>query len=700
MHDERWFEFCTPHLQELNPKVDLDPEPYVKDMVDRAEAIGSDTLIFMADEGGRAVYPSRLLPASDHLRGADLLGMVEKEVHARGLRFGAGFLGIHTNSYCCEAHPEWMQRDIDGQPLPFYSASLLCPNTPYQRYYTEYVREVVTRYPVDMIYVEGVYFRNTGCFCPYCREKFQREYDRDLRDSRDAPAFQRFRQDSCERFHARISRMVRDLSPRTVISGCCYIFMARTCRVSTFREHHDVCALENQWGMVDLQWGNYPALREAGLSMLMLKSGARRPMIGSWWCGRQVDLDYAPRAAAHARLTYIETMMYGAAVQPHLQTAFEVDRALMPVLTELNTLAKKVRPYLLDARLMPYAAIYDWAGSGDAKNFCNAALKGVYDALIEHHVPLDVVSVEDLDTGRLADYRVVILPEAVRLSQGEIDGLRLFVERGGGLVFTGCTGARDEQDAVRGTNPLLEMAGVRAEGMDVPVRLMMGGAWDNDEPNIVFNVYYRIDSDAALWNGIGRQYCSFRTTYVNVVPTAADVEVQASIYDLDYTRTHRDHMIEGAYPGAAIGPMIVTRQVGGGRVAYVAGDIGAAAWDAGDVGAYTVIARLACWAAAEDPPLRTGAPGSVELVTHVKAGSLLVFVVNQATNPPGKIGTIRYVTPQHDLAFTIAAPGKVKAVRAATGQSLDWTADGDQLTVRIPALAEYEAVMIDLGSVR
>ena len=700
MTDDRWYEFCTPHLQELNPKDDLDIESYVTDMVDRSEAIGSDTLIFMADEGGRAVYPSRLLPMSDHLNGVDLLGMIEERAHARGLRFGAGFLGIHANSHACGAHPDWIQRNGQDVPRPFYSAYLLCPNSPYGRYYADYVREVVAGYRLDILYLEGVYFGRGACYCPYCREQFRALFDRDLVEGEDSAEFMAFRQDSCERFHARVTRVAREISPDLVISGCCYLFMNSAGYLPGLRKHVDICAKENQWGMVDPEWADYPRLRSVGLRMLMLKSGAGKPVAGSWWCGRHVDIDYAPRSVAHARLTFVGTLMYGAAVQPHLQTAFEVDRALMPVLTELNGLVKTVRPYLLDARLLPYGAIYEWAGTRDPSNFCNRSLQGVYDAMVEHHIPFDVINREHLEAGRAADFKVIFLPEALRLSDAEIRAFGDFVAQGGGLVFTGRTGWQDENKVRRETHPLLELAGARAVGADVPVRLMMGGSWDSDEPCIQFQVYYRVDSDDPLWEGLRGQFCSFRDTYVNILPTAENATVQASLYDVDFRRTHRDHMIEGAYPGRVIGPMILTREVGLGRVAYVAADIGGVANGMDDMGSYEVIARLTRWAAGQAPSLSTNAPATVELVTHVKPGAALVFVVNQATNHPGKTGTIRHITPLQNVSFSLELGTDVTAVAAATGQTLDWSVEHGRLTVTLPHLAEYEAVMIKLAEYR
>ena len=60
---------------------------------------------------------------------------------------------------------------------------------------------------------------------------------------------------------------------------------------------------------------------------------------------------------------------------------------------------------------------------------------GVFRAMMEDHLPLDIViepDVENLDT--LRKYKVLVLPNAACLSQRALDAIRIFIREGGGLV--------------------------------------------------------------------------------------------------------------------------------------------------------------------------------------------------------------------------------------------------------------------------
>jgi hypothetical protein len=555
----------------------------------------------------------------------------------------------------------------------------MCPTSPYRRYYAEYVREVVSRYPVDYIYAEGVYIRQGFCYCPHCRAQFEATYGRDLAaEAPDSLDFRRFRQDSVDAFHEGIKRAVDETSPQTVVVGCAYPLWMRTTDVTTFREHMDMVARENQWG-------HHPDVlpQEAGLRMLILKAEARKPLLGTWWPARNVDLDYAARSPAHARLNFMETLAYGAAVQPHLQTLFEVDQTGMPILTELFGCVERARPYLLEARIMPYAAILDWAGSADSENCFGDALKGAYLALIEHHVPFDIVTVEDVLDGRLEEFRVMVLPEALRLSRATMDRIAAFVQAGGGLVFTGRSGWWDETRTRHVPNPLLELAG--AEYMST------GSSIDPTR----YPVYYRMAEGASPWTDLAGRLLSFRGDYVVTRPTGG-ASVAACIEDVDYSRFHKEHMIEGAYPGAAIAPMILTRQVGGGRVVFIAASLAASARQIGDREAGQVLARAAVWAAGTEPPVRVDAPPSVEAITHVGPGKLAIFLINQSTNQVTPSSVIRYVVPVSDVEVAVKTGSAPSQVTAITGQAADWSYDHGWLHVRLDRLNEYEVLLVDL----
>ncbi len=72
-----------------------------------------------------------------------------------------------------------------------------------------------------------------------------------------------------------------------------------------------------------------------------------------------VDLNYHQRTPAHARVSFMQTLAYGASVQPHIQSVMGFEKSLLPVVRELFTCVEEVRPHLLDTELLPYIGVID-----------------------------------------------------------------------------------------------------------------------------------------------------------------------------------------------------------------------------------------------------------------------------------------------------------------------------------------------------
>jgi len=655
---DRWYEYCRPYLEELNPRDDLDLVPYVRDMVTRAKGFNADPLVMMADDGGYPLYPSKLAPINGHVHGEDLLGMIEKECRQQGLRFGLGYLGVHCNNYIAATRPDWAMCDNKGSTYPFYQGHLICLNSPYGKYYTDLIGEALARYPVDYMYVEGIYVRPQGCYCVTCQEKFKTAHGKYL-DQASADERLMFWTDNLTNFMAAVKAAADSVSPETVVVGTSYRnkWGLIGCDMETFSKYTDMVAQENQWGFDDGR-----SFHEVGLDMLELKARARKPIVGTWWASENVDLNYHQRSPAHAKLTFMQTLAYGAAVQPHIQSVFGFETSLLPTLTEMFSNIEHVRDYMVDAAVLPYITVLDGPG---ATAYCSA--------LLEHHLPFDLITPEQVNQKRLSAYRAVILGNGGGLREQGLSELAAYVKAGGGLM---CMGQVDKR--------LAELAGVSIEGQV-----------NSGRSELPF--YYRFASDAFLCQDLRGRLLSFRHSCVKVTPSA-DCHVEALIVGLDSGRLDKDHMTIKPYPGPPLGPMVITRSVGAGRVLYLAGDLAsiAAPGSVADADVLGVLAKAALWSAGGEPPLTTNAPPSVELVTYRKRNRMAVFVMNETTNPFESTSVIRYVVPLPDIGIRVKTDAPVHSVTAVTGQPVRYEVHDQWLDVRLPKINEYEILLVDL----
>ncbi len=86
---------------------------------------------------------------------------------------------------------------------------------------------------------------------------------------------------------------------------------------------------------------------------------------------------------------------------------------------------------------------------------------GFFRALNEAHIPVDIISdrILEQEPERLAEYTVLILPDAACLSDQTMANIRRFVERGGGLVATHLSSLLDENGTSRKDFGLADLFG-------------------------------------------------------------------------------------------------------------------------------------------------------------------------------------------------------------------------------------------------
>jgi len=85
------------------------------------------------------------------------------------------------------------------------------------------------------------------------------------------------------------------------------------------------------------------------------------------------------------------------------------------------------------------------------------SLWGCYRALLESHVPADFIDVDELKTGRAADYQVLYLPNCYAMDARTAAAVRRFAESGGTVWADGLVGWKDPYGDVAPIAPL-EMA--------------------------------------------------------------------------------------------------------------------------------------------------------------------------------------------------------------------------------------------------
>ena len=183
---------------------------------------------------------------------------------------------------------------------------------------------------------------------------------------------------------------------------------------------------------------------------------------------------------------------------------------------------------------------------------------------------------------------------------------------------------------------------------------------------------------------------------------ADDCDVAADLHVTDEARLHgRPYNRPGIFPGAALRPLVVTRECGRGRAAYVAAEADATRRRANSPELERLMLNAILWAGGPAPLEAPDVPPSVEVrVFHDPARKAFqVVLVNLTTSPllrpSGSWGVIRYVTPQKALRLSLRTDRKVRAARSLLGTEVRCTAQKDMVHLDAAVLDLYDCIVLE-----
>jgi hypothetical protein len=213
-----------------------EPVRLVLPLISEQSTIDSDKLIqqlvdlnanvVLLPTGGIAAHYPTQIPfhfISPSLKpGQDLVGEVVQKAHVRGIRVMSRFeWSMNQSKGVYEAHPDWFQRQANGQPNIWNGCYLTCVNGGYmQEQIFKILAEVLEKYPIDGIFFNGAGQRmsdNDGktyapCTCDNCKRLFRAKYNRDIPAQPDAQ-YSEFIAEASRSLTAKISEFVHSKRP-------------------------------------------------------------------------------------------------------------------------------------------------------------------------------------------------------------------------------------------------------------------------------------------------------------------------------------------------------------------------------------------------------------------------------------------------------------------------------------------------------
>lgn len=631
-----WYEtsWCR-FLLEFNAR---NEPPYMtqvdtKRLAELAARAGVDWFwVHAKDNGGTLFYDTQVGHKHPALGERDLLRELTGELSTRGIRWGMHVNVTKDNLYY-RLHPEWRQQWNDGTDRGASGVNPdwdnMCPNSPWREYVLSVVRELAERFRPEAFWIDrfdwgGSLPGRFACACRYCRGEFESETGLTFPTHVDWEntawrAYVKWRSRSMTLFLRDVCDSIRATSPESTI--CINLHNASSEMFGVWFHGQDI---EEMADPVDCFTQELHSQRE-GTMVFSLAPRFTRAMSG----GKHVDCATFGRGGypgfifkpVQQLLVESFALLANGAV-PMFQDLTYPEGTVEPHVYEtlrLVTAEIQRRQPWLGGRVVPFAAVFFskqtklWYGRNEPEEKYLPNFIGACKALLELHVPFDLVTDRGLTADALAQYRAVVLPNAACLSDHQLEQLREYVRRGGGLVATYHTSLFEEEGQPRPDFGLADLFKAKRVG---PVRSAAS--------------YLTFPAGSSIGQGLPVGVPAFHRAPQLRVTAQEGAATEGAIV---YGREGFNHLDPGSLPPlpwASPYPAAVLSTHGTGRCVYLPGqpDWVYARW--GFPGFKTIVGNAVRWAAGREAPLVVDAPMCVEatVLEQPEASRLVVHLVN------------------------------------------------------------------------
>ncbi len=385
--------------------------------------------VFSKCHHGWAYHPSKANEMHPNLD-FDLLGAQIEAAHEIRVRTPV-YLSAGLDEKMAVRHPEWLIRDKEGRTnwapdfmTPGYHQ--FCFNTPYVDYLLDQVREVLENYDADGIFLDIVGVRH--CYCNNCAATIR---ERGF-DPRDDERMKELWEETYANYTSRVQKVIDEIKPGTpVFHNGGHIRRGRR-DLAHMNSHLELESLPTgEWG-----YQHFPisARYAQGLGMEFLGMTGK---FHTWW-GEFGGFKHPNALRWETALCLANGACCSIGDQLHPEGLMDV--ATYDLIGRAYSEVEEKEEWCFDTDNIADIAVLstesvlkndDGIKSGNEDEGC-------VKILLEGKYLFDVV---DLETD-LAGYKVLILPDTIRISELLESKLKEFVTNGGRILATGVSGLR------------------------------------------------------------------------------------------------------------------------------------------------------------------------------------------------------------------------------------------------------------------
>ncbi len=412
-------------------------------IVKQCVAAGCEYVVIWARDGEYAYYDSKVMPKCPGLGSRDVLRETVQEGHRHGLPVIA-YCVVQQGGHFLDDHPELAMRGSDGKRLGRY-----CYNSGYLSIMNRLTSEMLA-YGIDGFHIDMLdqgFGPPYGCWCDACQRRFEAAYHRPMPKGvtwdADWDRMLEFRYASSQQFEQAMRDHIRSVAPKATVDFNYHGNPPFSWEVGQRPVQHAgngdfVTGETGVWGFSALGVGLNAEFYRAATPGIPFQVAMQR--------GVRMYHDQTTRPLNDLRWELMTLLAHGSFVTVVDKTAY--DGWLDPVAYRRIGAAfreAKAGRGSFAGRPVQDVAIYfssrtrDWFGRDEPAKYFQA-FQGAHQALLLEDIPWGVVLDENSTLDRLQSFPVVLLPNVAILSDREVAMLRQYVEAGGALIVTGCTG--------------------------------------------------------------------------------------------------------------------------------------------------------------------------------------------------------------------------------------------------------------------
>jgi hypothetical protein len=648
-----------------------------------------------------------------------------ERMRSRGLRVVIG-VSPYAPAEIVKQNPEWRLKHSPNEKPLDPALDLTKPendakrsvslNTPYGDYLIENLAEIFADFRVDGVSFDGNYHA-TISYTPYDMELYRKETGREFPakidlSSDDYKIYLLWADTKLENWYRKLHARLRQVNPQAAVytwttNAGRYGHFLTSPRVMSARMNLLFDSPVQEWWLDEVNIGSsvVPAFGAAYVRALTGgRTGASEPYIMSR--GNPYSTSSFPRHELFVRC--MQAMANGSITPLAVPTAAGKE-AGEATLREIGRRKK----WFVHSTQEPWAALLVseqtrqfYAGGQVMERFLSHAL-GVFRVGWEEHLPITLITDLDLRREQLAQYKVLVLPNAAALSDAQVATIREYVQNGGGLVATCETSLFDELGHPRPNFALSDLFGVDYQGR--PKLPMEKAALDANFAIVVDDKYWanRQGTAEMRW-GAGDLLTGELVSDVRLkaVTNGVQASFKGPLVRMSDARAPMKRAMIMFPEGRDPIPAVVMGEQGQGRVVYMAAGFDAANFSYGYPYQRIVFARAIEWAARTPPPVEVEAPMCIQstVFRQKEAGAeRLVIHLFNGLNTTSDHGLPDVDVPLREEAVPVGGiKVRIRQVRPKRihlepeGIELSPVQADDSTEVAVPPLAVHSMVVVEL----